>query len=162
DDHLLLSVTAHDTRDVASAADSVVVAIADRTAPTARITSLAGDFVVTPGITIPITVQADDAVGVSLIRLRTQGGIVSQQQAPIAPSWLSANVTFNLTIPSETAEASQITLIAEALDDAQNVGSAPRITLTVRDGTPPVVDIVTPLAGSEFIAGSGVSVVAHA
>ena len=162
DDSVSLSVVAHDARGLASAPSSVTIRVVDTTAPTARITSLAGNFVVNPGTTIPVTIQADDAVGVTRIRFRTEGGVVGAQEAAVVPSARTTNATFMLAIPDNAAEGSAITLIAEALDAAGDVGNAPRIMLTVRDGTPPAVAIVSPADGAEQIAGAGVPVVAQA
>ncbi|MBI1817099.1 MAG: Ig-like domain-containing protein [Deltaproteobacteria bacterium] len=162
DSALALTVTAHDTRGVASAPSTVTVHIVDATAPTAKITSLLGNFTVDPGITIPVTIQADDAVGVTLIRLRTEGGVVMSEQAVVSPALTTTNTTFSLAIPANAAQASTVTLIAEALDAAGNVGAAPRITLTVRDATAPTITILAPIAGVEKIAGGAVPVNAQA
>jgi hypothetical protein len=162
DANLVLAVVARDVRGLASAASSVTVHVVDATMPAARITSLLGSFVANPATTIPVTVQTDDAVGVTRIRMRTEGGVVVAQDVEVVPPAKTTSATFALVIPADAPEGSTITLIAEALDAAGNVGSAPRIMLTVRDGTPPTVAIVSPLAGTQQIAGGAVPVVAQA
>ncbi|MFQ5665123.1 MAG: Ig-like domain-containing protein [Candidatus Binatia bacterium] len=162
DDAVVLSVVARDTRGAASALDAVTIRIVDATPPTARIRSLAGDFVVNPGMSIPITVQANDAVGVAEIHFRTAGSIAAESNAVVAPAEAAAHATFMLNVPADAAEGSQVTLIVTALDEAGNVGSAPRITLTVRDGTPPAAVILAPSAGVEQIAGSQLAVMVGA
>ena len=162
DYNLALSVVAHDARGLASTPSSVTIRVVDATAPTARITTLAGNFVVNPGTTIPIGVQADDAVGVARIRFRTEGAMTVAQEAAVVPVAATSNATFTLAIPQNVPEGSTITLIADALDAAGNSGEAPRIMLTVRDGTPPAVAILSPLAAAEQLAGAGVPVVAQA
>ena len=162
DDNLRIAVVARDVRGVTSAPSEQYIAIRDAMPPTAAITSLAGSFVVTPGTSLPVTVQAADAVGVALIRFRTIGGLTTQDEVAVAPAAHTASHTFSLTIPQTITEASTITLIAEAVDAAGNVGSAARITLTVRDGVPPVVTLIAPSADVEQIAGSAIAVVADA
>ncbi len=161
DDALVVSLVARDTRDLVSSASSVSVRVVDATPPTATLTSLAGNFVVNPGTTIPITIQADDAVGVATIRFHTEGAVSAQDSAGVSPTLRSVNATFGLVIPAAVPEASTVTVVAEALDAAGNVGTAPRITLTVRDGTPPAVAIVAPSPDVEQIGGSAVMVAAR-
>ncbi len=159
---LVVTVFARDVQGVVSPVHSAMVALTDGVAPAVRITSLIGSFTTDPGVTIPVAVQADDAVGIARIRLRTEGGQVVQEEAVLSPVQTTAFHTFPLAIPIGTPEGSAITLIAEALDAAANIGGAARIALTVRDATPPAVGILAPLDGVERIAGSAIAVVAHA
>jgi len=163
DANLSLTATAHDANGLPSASSTVTVSIVDATAPTAQITSLAGNFVVSPGQVIPvIAVQAADNVGVALIRFQTTGGVTSESDAVIAPPLTNASATFSLTVPADAQQGSTITLAAEAVDAANNVGTAPRILLTVQDKTPPTVRIVAPADGTVEVNGGAVPVVAQA
>ncbi len=162
DDNLVLSVSARDIRELTSVPSAITVRIADVTPPTARITSLSGDFTVDPGVTVPVTVHADDAVGVAFIRFHTEGAVTMQSSVAILPPKATADATFPLSLPADLPQASTITLIAEALDAAGNLGSAPRMTLTVRDALPPSLVILSPAPGTEQIAGSAIPVTVQA
>jgi hypothetical protein len=162
DSNVMLSVVARDTQGVAGAPDAVTIAIVDATAPSVRITSLLGGFIVNPDTTIPVTIRADDVAGVTQVRLRTEGGAVMQASRDLAPPASTAFATFNLIVPATAPDGSTITLIAEAVDSAGNLGTAPRLALTVRDATPPTVTFEAPLSGVEHIAGGAVPVTARA
>ncbi|MFI5398533.1 MAG: carboxypeptidase regulatory-like domain-containing protein, partial [Candidatus Binatia bacterium] len=163
DPQLQIVATAHDASGLATAT-SIVVSLVDATAPTAQITSLATSFIVGPGETIPvITVQAADAVGVAQIRFHTAGGLaVTAAPVLFASPATAETASFSLTVPDTVAQGATITLVAQAVDAAGNIGTAPRITLTVQDTTPPVVQIVSPTQGANAIAGGPVPVVANA
>lgn len=163
DGNLWLTATAHDISGLGSS-DAVSVRIVDTTAPTARITSLADSFIVSPNETIPvITVQAADAVGVAQIRFHTEGAVVTPPMvAAFTPPAPNTTANFSFTVPADVPQGAAVTLVAEATDAAGNGGAAPRIVLTVQDKTPPTVQIVSPMAGATAIAGGPVSVVAGA
>ncbi len=128
---------------------------ADTQAPTAAITSPAASSSVSGLVTV--TVNATDNVGVDRVELKVNGGVVAIDNAsPFSFSWNSAGSPNGMN-----------TLVATAYDKAGNVASSSPVsinvangtTTTVKDTTPPVVTIDSPVAGA--VSGSRISVTAH-
>lgn len=107
----------------------------DTVAPQASITSPSDGAAIDIG-TVPVTVDATDAVGVTLVEVSVDGTPVGiDTTAPYSVDW--------------NAPAGPHTIVATARDAAGNVGtsSAVAVTATAPDTTPPQTEITSPADG---------------
>jgi len=178
-----LEVTVRDAGG-ASATASPAVTIEDGVKPSVRVTTLASSFVVEPEDELPLEVEATDADEITRITLSAPGGeIFRDGTSPAAtvtcleevggclvpdPPGRATIVPHTLRIPP-SAEGQTIRLSVEAEDASGNIGTAPRVTLTV-NGTPGVmltrvngidVESAPPMPPS-FLAGTSITIEARA
>lgn len=93
---------------------------ADRVAPTVSMTSPAAG--VTVGGDVTVTIDAEDEVGVASVELFADSKLVgSTSTRPYTLTWSAATV----------ATGSSVTLVAKAYDDAGNIGSTPRVVVSI-------------------------------
>ena len=154
-----LVARAYDAAGNVGTSQTVTVSVAtatpaDTTPPTASIASPTGGSV--SGV-VPVSVTANDNVGVTRVDLKVNGAVVaSDTSAPYSFSWDSSSLV-----------GTNATLVAVAYDAAGNAGTSKTITVSVAgttqgasgtDTTPPVVRIASPANGSTVSGNVTVSV----
>ena len=157
-----IEVAARDIRGVEGAADSITIFSTDNTRPVVRITSFTAGFEVQQGETIPVNIFASDNDAIRQIDFITTGGIVISETQMIEPPVSDTTASFTLSIPPDYSGGTTITVAPAATDVNGNIGYAPRITLTVRDITPPAIELLSPADGSSVMARSAVELTAGA
>jgi hypothetical protein len=99
------------------------------------------------GTTISATVAATDVVRVASLRLRAEGGGVTEliQNTGVVTN---AVHTFGLPVPVTVTAGTVITLTGAALDPSSNLGLSAPVTVTVLVDEAPEAQITSPAAGS--------------
>lgn len=120
-------------------------------APTVNITSPLDGSEIIEGSTINITATATDDVFVASVSFIVNGEIVFTDTS--APYQHTFNVPLNIPV---------LTIRAEAIDLANNIGMSEDVMVNVISNTPPTVDITAPVCGSTVIEGATVSIAAEA
>ncbi|MFH0730125.1 MAG: Ig-like domain-containing protein, partial [Pseudomonadota bacterium] len=140
------TVWARDTSNNTSPVATITLTVADKTSPSVTITAPAQKTAYNYGDTVNITVAAEDAVGVSLIRFETTGALIRSGSNPIPGFPTSATASFSFQIPYGVS-APDVQIRAYAMDAQSNEGAAipVEIILTDADITPPAT-IITAVA----------------
>lgn len=129
-------------------------------APTAAITSPAGDITVQSGDSQSVSVSAASSSGAIVqISLAATGALQSVQEFAIDPAAPSAAHDFTVNVPGGLADGSVITLAATAYDDGtpQLTGTSGSVRLTVQSLDPTAL-LLFPAEGQSFNPGNSVRV----
>jgi len=133
----------------AAAAMAANVTTSDRTPPAVAVATPSSGATVSSLVTVDV--QASDNFGVTSVDLLVDGNVVATdtQEDPTAP------YVYRFAWDSSQVPDGSHRVIAKARDAAGNVGSAPEVSVTVRnslDATPPVVTALNPASGATLSA----------
>lgn len=150
-----VGVTVRDAAGATATDDVHSVSIVDGVKPVVRITSLANNFIVEPGVELPLEVTATDAGTISRVVLSAPGAnLFPALETPPVPAVESVTCLAGGCLVAETgyfrivphtlqiplaAAGGTIRLTVQAEDGNGNIGSAPRVTLAVNG--PPTVTV---------------------
>jgi hypothetical protein len=121
----------------------VTVSVKPDTAPAVSIASPTNGTGVVAGWTVPIFVNATDAVSVTQVRILING--------QFATTLTSAPYEFDYPVP---IGVTSLTIGAQAVNPSGLTGTAQPVTVTVQQPTPPSVSVVAPANGSTAAQGS--------
>jgi hypothetical protein len=133
--------------NVGVASEVIINIIPDSSPPTVSITAPAPGTSFDAGETIPIRVTATDDIAVAAVEFRVDNQLVFTDS--------SAPYQFNFTAPNAVTT---LTLGAQAVDLAGNVGVASEVTIDIVPDTPPTVSITAPAPGTSFVAGETIPI----
>jgi hypothetical protein len=145
---LVLTAEAFDLAGNTSGVHTRALVVTDVVAPAVLITSPAANATVDPRQPVPVTVTANDAVGVTEVAFTATGAASTSVTRAIVPAATTASETFSITFNAPPAPGGTLTLSATARDAAGNVGSAPSIVVQVLDVVAPTVAATSPANGA--------------
>src|SRR5262249_37410652 len=110
----------------------LLLAIADLNPPTLQLHTSTGSLTIVPGSTITVVAQADDETGVARVALSGQGAFTVADSKQVSPPSNSAQLAFQITVPSAVPDGAVLNLSAIATDIFGNVSAPATLALTVR------------------------------
>jgi Bacterial Ig-like domain/Carboxypeptidase regulatory-like domain len=132
-DDIILEATAVDQAGNISTRAQVILTVADLIAPVVSLETT--NLEVAPGDIVNIVATATDAGGITHIDLsgtNPSGSITYTDSHPVSPPSSSAQKTFDIIVPADSADGDTITFEAMATDMAGNMSQVSALTLTIR------------------------------
>ena len=131
---------------------SLVIPIADGTAPIVAIQSPAEGTEAGAGESVPISVSFGDNFGVTDLTLQTTGAFEVQLSETISPSATEGTRELTLNIPPDAPDNGEtLTVSVTSSDSAGNVSVAAVVNLKMADRTAPEVVSVIPPDGADSV-----------
>ncbi|MBI3949103.1 MAG: PKD domain-containing protein [Acidobacteria bacterium] len=145
-------VVARDAAGNVGQGDSGIFNIRDMQSPTVTVVAPSAGQIVSPGTVFTIAWNSSDNVGVTShdILLSTNGG--ASYNTTIVSGLGGNQQSFNWTVPN--LNTTQARIRVRAFDAAGNVGQDDTGNFTIRDNTPPTVNIIQPGAGQTISPGT--------
>ena len=140
---------------------TVVLTVQTDAPPTVSITAPAEGTVVNAGTTLSVAAHAQDDFGVQRVVFQASGATNASRTKSVTPPALSHDATFDLDIPAN-ARPGALELRVVAIDTRDQASTAALVSVIVPDTSPPLVQIVSPTAGSRVEPGETVNVVVAA
>jgi hypothetical protein len=149
---LTLRGAASDALGLTAQSAPLVLTVADELAPAVTVISPAANATVDAGATVSVNLRADDAGGVSELRLDVSGAASASELRSFSPALTPASASFSFAVPADAVGGAGISLRARATDASGRVGERV-IALRVRDANPPAVSVVQQNGSEQFEPG---------
>jgi hypothetical protein len=159
---IVLKAAALDARNAASPTASITLSVADVTPPTVQIVSPAAGALVTAGETLDVVVSVADTGKVASVTLNASGAATFAETRVLSPALGTAQVTFQITVPTGAVAPQILTLSASAQDVAGNTAPTSVLTLALRDTVSPVVSVAVKDGATTVARGRSIVVAVSA
>ena len=128
--------------------------IGDNTAP---VVSLQKSTAAAPDSVLSFSLNARDNLGLKTVHVRLVGGVSKAFDTTFTSAVTTVTLPYDVTVAKSVPIGTVVTVIADAVDGAQNASKPDTLQLAVGNVTPPKVVITGPAPGTLFVVGkSGV------
>jgi hypothetical protein len=136
---ILVEASARDVKGQVSTSTPVEVRVLDGVAPVVRLSGLPAGTRLQPGQSATVVLTAEDAGGVSSVRVLVGGVATLAETRPVAPAQTTVATSFTFTVSPSAQPTDVVTIDGFATDQSGNSGSAVRLVVNIADKVPPSV-----------------------
>jgi len=136
----------------------LALSVAADAPPAIAFTSPADGSQVASGSSVQVGATASDDAGVAQIAFQAGGAATASRTLAVVPPSVQVPASFRIDVPADAPQDAAISVRALAVDTGGQASPEARLTLRVRDASPPSVAIAAPAPGTAVAAGATIAV----